>query len=163
MRCGTSSLGDKLAAIRADFSDVIGAALVGYETAERSHEGGPWSAWPDLPIRLHFDTGEAVSVSWSKFDDLWVEEGTPLPAWSEGSTVRWVRDGHDGLNQALGGVIRSVSLGRGEMSVEGRDIEIWTRLLIEADAGWLEVFNALDENGYAFHALMPAGRFMRCV
>jgi len=152
-----------MAAIRAVFADVIGAALIGYETAQVSHEGGPWSAWPELPIRLLFDTGGAVSVSWSNFDDLWVEEGTPLPAWAEDSTFRWVRDGEDRLNQALGGVILSVSLGQGEMSIEGRPIEIWTRLLIEVERGWLEIFNALDENGYAFHALMPVGDFVRCV
>lgn len=39
-------------------------------------------------------------------------------------------------------------------------VEIWTRLLIQVDEGWLEVFNALDENGYIFHAARPAGSFV---
>ena len=51
-------------------------------------------------------------------------------------------------------------LGRGEMTIEGRDVEIWT--LIETDRGWLEIFNALDENGYDLHAEKPAGMFVRC-
>jgi len=54
-------------------------------------------------------------------------------------------------------------LGRGEMSIEAKEVEIWTRLLIQVDEGWLEVFNALDENGYAFHAERPAGIFVPCI
>ncbi len=49
------------------------------------------------------------------------------------------------------------------MTWDGRDIEIWTRLLIECDDGWLEIFNALDENDYAFHTMMPAGTFLPCL
>jgi hypothetical protein len=48
------------------------------------------------------------------------------------------------------------------MSIEGEEVEIWTRLLIEVDGSWLEIFNALDENGYAFHAGRPAGIFVPC-
>ncbi len=53
-------------------------------------------------------------------------------------------------------------LGQGEMSIEGRDIEIWTRLVIETDRGWLEIYNALDENGYEFYAERPEGNLVRC-
>jgi len=49
------------------------------------------------------------------------------------------------------------------MSIEGRDIEIWTRLVIQVDGGWLEIFNALDENGYAFQRQKPDGEFLPCV
>ena len=38
----------------------------------------------------------------------------------------------------------------------------WARLLLEFDRGWLEVFNALDENGYAGHATRPDGEWVRC-
>ena len=41
--------------------------------------------------------------------------------------------------------------------------EIWTRLVIELDEGWLEVFNALDENDYAYHEDRPAGVFIPCL
>jgi hypothetical protein len=54
-------------------------------------------------------------------------------------------------------------LGRGEMSIEGKEIEIWTRLLIATDRGWLEVSNALDENRYDFHVEMPGGDFVSCI
>jgi hypothetical protein len=53
-------------------------------------------------------------------------------------------------------------LGQGEMAVEGREVEIWTRLMIETDRGWVEIFNALDENGYDLHAEKPAGTFVGC-
>jgi len=56
-----------------------------------------------------------------------------------------------------------VMLGRGEMSIGGKAVEIWTRLVIGLDEGWLEVFNALDENGYAFHVERPAGVFIPCL
>jgi hypothetical protein len=49
------------------------------------------------------------------------------------------------------------------MSVEGRDVEVWTRLLIQTDNGWLEIFNALDENGYDYHSERPGGTLMPCV
>ncbi len=58
--------------------------------------------------------------------------------------------------------ICGVSLGRGEMSIESRDIEIWTRLLFDLGGSWLEVFNALDENGYALHLTKPEGEFRPC-
>jgi hypothetical protein len=54
-------------------------------------------------------------------------------------------------------------LGQGEMSVEGKAFEIGTRLVIELEEGWLEVFNALDENGYAYHEDRPVGVFIRCL
>ena len=67
------------------------------------------------------------------------------------------------INGAVGTCIGAVMIGRGQMSVEGRDIEIWTRLLIELGNGWLEIFNALDENGYDFHTQRPTGNFITCI
>ena len=49
------------------------------------------------------------------------------------------------------------------MTLEGREVEIWTRLLIETDKGWLEISNALDENGYFFHLEKPRGTFVSCL
>ena len=77
--------------------------------------------------------------------------------------MRWVHNSIDRLNALIGSTILSVMLGRGEMTLEGRDLEIWTRLLIETDKGWLEVFNALDENGYDFHRHKPEGIFVSCI
>jgi hypothetical protein len=104
-----------------------------------------------------------VSISWSRFDDLWIAEDLSLPFPVEDSTVRRVSNGIDEINPVVGASIRSVMLGQGQMSIEGQEVEIGTRMLIEVDGGWLEIFNALDENGYAFHARRPAGMFVPCI
>jgi len=37
-----------------------------------------------------------------------------------------------------------------------RQFEIWTRLFLDlGDEHWLEVYNALDENGYCMHYNKP--------
>jgi len=153
----------KISQIRSHFSAVIGAKLLQYETAELLLDDGTWDAWPDLPIRLYPDTGTLIAVSWSQFDDLWIATDFSLPFSVEGQSIRWVKNSIEGLNAAIGATIRSVMLGRGEMSIEGRDIEIWTRLVIQLDESWLEVFNALDENGYDFHTQRPSGTFIPCI
>ena len=38
-----------------------------------------------------------------------------------------------------------------------------TRLLIELDYGFFEIFNVCDENVYDFHDQMPAGNFVPCI
>lgn len=50
----------------------------------------------------------------------------------------------------------------GDMRIENREIEIWTRLVIDFVDCWLEVFNALDENGYHLHDEIPSGEFVNC-
>ena len=152
----------KLGDIRRVFTPLIGATLSAYSTAELLHDDGTWSAWPDLPIRLQWGSRGMTSVSWSKFDDLWISTDPSLPVPIDGSTVRWVSDSSESVDRVVGGVLRSVALGRGEMSVEGRDIEVWTRLVLQTDKGWLEVFNALDENGYEYHAEHPRGPLEPC-
>jgi hypothetical protein len=163
MTCAISGRERKIRAIRTVFSDAIGVNIIRYETAELLHLDGSWLAWPDYPIRLYLSEGGMIAVAWSRFDDLWLATDLSVPFSIEEGEVRWVRDSVERINPAAGAVIRSVHLGRGEMSVEGEDVEIWTRLLIEVEGGWLEIFNALDENGYAFHAVMPAGELVRCV
>jgi hypothetical protein len=101
-------------------------------------------------------------VSWSKFDDLSISTDPTLQFPIDGSTVRWVSDSSESVDRVVGGVLRSVALGRGEMSVEGRDIEVWTRLVLQTDKGWLVIFNALDENGYEYHAERPLGPLEPC-
>lgn len=154
---------DKVDLIRNAFSDLIGRTLVGYGTAELLHDDGTWSRWDDLPIRLYAEDGTVIAVSWSGFDDLSLRKDEVLPSWVSGSTIRWTRNSIDELNDALGGVIGQVMLGEGEMSIEGRRIEVWTRLLIEVGGRYMEVFCALDQNGYALHDRMPEGRFVSCV
>jgi hypothetical protein len=153
----------KVRDIRERFGPVIGQAILHYETAELLLGDGSWSDWPDLPIRLYTEPGSLVAVSWSRFDDLWLANDTSLPFPTEGSDIRWVVDGIEAITPVIGKAIRSVMLGQGEMLVDGKPVEIWTRLLIRVDGGWLEVFNALDENGYAFHDEMPEGIFIPCL
>ncbi|MBY0230918.1 MAG: hypothetical protein K2W96_16655 [Gemmataceae bacterium] len=153
----------RLAPIREAFAGLIGKTLVGYETAELLHADGTWGAWSDLPIRLRTEDGGLVAVSWSKFDTLWLAHDLSLPFDIGDATIRWVPNGIAALNAVLGQPIRSVSLGRGSMTWDHREVEVWTRLLIEVGDGFLEAFNALDENGYAWHGERPKGPFLPCV
>ncbi len=102
-------------------------------------------------------------MSWSKFDDLWIATDASLPFAIDGSKVRWVCNALEGVNRVVGAALLSVALGRGEMSVEGRDIEVWTRVVLRTDRGWLEIFNALDEKGYEYHAARPPGTLVPCI
>jgi hypothetical protein len=153
----------KIGDIRSHFAALIGAKVIRYETAELLFDDGTWDSWNDLPIRLFTETGKLVAISWSQFDDLSITGDLSLPPWIEGSTIRWVDNGIEKINPAIDSSIRSVMLGQGEMSIEGREIEIWSRLLIRLDTGWLEIFNALDENGYDFHTEEPTGSFVPCI
>lgn len=154
---------EKLAAIQKHFAPVIGKQIVRYATAEILYEDGTWDSWTDLPVRIYTTSAGMVAVSWSKFDDLWLANDDSLPFSIEGSTTRWVANGLPEWNACLGATISAVLLGRGAMSIEGRDIEIWTRLVLTLSRGWLEIFNALDENAYAFHEVMPDGEFVDVV
>jgi len=159
----TTTLEAKIALVREVMGDLIGNRLVKYKTAELQLIDGTWVAWPDMPIRLYADSGAIVSVSWSRFGDLWIERGQGLPFATDDATLRWVTNGITPIEPAIGNRMKSVMIGRGEMTWDGREVEIWTRLLVEFDGGWLEVFNALDEHEYAFHTRMPSGTFLPCV
>ena len=149
--------------IRAHFAPLVGERIIRYETAELLLTDGSWSDWPDLPIRIYTDGGKLISLSWSRIDDPWIADDLSLPFSIEDSTVRWISNGIDKINPAVGATIRSVMLGQGGMSIEGREVEIWTRLLIQIDDRWLAIFNAGDENGYGFHADWPPGECVMCV
>ena len=153
----------KIEEIRSHFAPIVGARINRYETAELELDDSTWDQWPDLPIRLYTDAGDVIAISWSGFDSLWIARDLSLPFSIDGSTIRWVSNSIDRLNPAVGTSIRSVMLGQGEMSIEGKEVEIWTRMLIQLDRGWLEIFNALDENGYAFYAEKPPGNFVPCI
>lgn len=156
-------LDSKISTIRASLTAVIGARLTGYETAELLLDDGSWGPWPDLPIRLQTDTHKLIAIAWSEFDDLWIATDTSLPFPIDGATVRWVKNAIERTKGAVGNVIGAVEIGRGQMSVEDREVEIWTRLLIEVGGDWLEIVNAFDENGYDFHSGRPAGTFISCI
>jgi hypothetical protein len=159
MACGLT----KIESIRQHFTELIGQRISRYQTAQLLLSDGSWDNWPDLPIRIYTDRGHLVSVSWSQFDDLWLSSDSSLPFVGEDATTRWVDNSIAQINECFGRTIRGVMLGRGEMSVEGRDIEVWTRLVVHLGDCWLEIFNALDENGYNLHRVQPSGEFVHCI
>jgi hypothetical protein len=153
----------KVDAIRKCFAPLIAARIDRYRTAELLHDDGTWESWPDLPIRIYTDSHLPVSVAWSKFDDLWLANDNSLPFDVDDARTRWIENKIVAINGCLGRTIRGVMLGRGEMSIEDREIEIWTRLVIDLEYRWLEIFNALDENGYELHSSKPTGEFVNCL
>ena len=154
---------DKVNAILNACTPLIGRTIERFETAEILHDHGMWDDWPDLPVRIYCDRDTLLSVSWSRFDDLWLSNDTTLPFAAEDATTRWKSNGIESIRPAIGRSIRGVLLGRGEMSIDSRDIEIWTRLVFDLGDRWLEVFNALDENGYDLHIVEPVGEFRKSV
>lgn len=150
-------------AIRDACTPVVGKTIDRFESAEILHEDGTWDDWPDLPIRLYCSDSTMVAISWSRFDELWLSNDTSLPFTPEDAKTRWKSNGIEEIENVVGKRIEGVLLGRGEMSIESRDIEIWTRLVFELDGSWLEIFNALDENGYLLHWNKPNGKFVKCV
>ncbi|RCS55922.1 hypothetical protein DTL42_00595 [Bremerella cremea] len=159
---GPAMIEKKINVIREASTPLIGRKIERFETAEILHHDGTWDDWPDLPIRIYGNGRTMLSVSWSRFDDLWLSNDTSLPFAVEDATTRWKPNGINKITGAIGCTIQGVSLGRGEMSIESRDIEIWTRLVFDLDGKWLEVFNALDENGYDLHLVKPDGEFRKC-
>ncbi|MBP2169091.1 hypothetical protein J2125_002283 [Erwinia toletana] len=151
---------NKVEAIKKAFGKVTGTRLTSYFTAEVFYE--EWESWNDLPIRLMFDNGEIVAISWSRFNDLWLSNDISLPFDICDNQVRWTENRFTSINPLLGGVILSVSLGQGVLTWEDKNFHLDTRLLIETDRGVLDVFNALDENGYAFLPTLP-GKINRCI
>ena len=81
-----------------------------------------------------------------------------------GSTVRWKSEDNDLLDSIVGKKIVSVSLGRGEFSLDKKEIEVWTRLIINLDNGFtFEVFNSLDENGFSYDRSKTESNVIKCI
>jgi hypothetical protein len=147
------------------FHSRVGLPLLRYETAEIRTHDETWEPWNDLPIRLHIGPGAPVCVSWSETAELWIDEGRALPfhATGEGYQYRWVVNTLLDLEPLRGGILRAADIGRFLLfPTTLHSFPEWYRLLLEFDRGWLEVFNASDENGYAVHAARPAGEWVRC-
>lgn len=144
-----SSLKEKRDLVHHQFSELIGKKIKAYELAQIwCEETASWSEWNDLPVFLSIGSRE-LSISWQKFDELAVEAGRVLPFSVCGSTLRWIDSGNIHLDAVIGHTIESVSLAQ-ELIFGGH--AMWTRLLVHFEGGGsLEVFNALDENGFEFH------------
>lgn len=154
----------KVQVLRNAFSPHVGRLLTGYECAElHFEETDSWDRWDDMPVRLRFGESDVVSVAWTEFDDLLVTPDESLPDWYSVSTnIRWVDRDISELDSCIDRTLKNIMLGRGEMSIEGNDVEVWNRLVLEFDGIWFEIYNALDKNGYAQQPRPPEGEFLKC-
>jgi hypothetical protein len=141
---------DKLDRIAAAFGPLLGKRIIGYEVAELyCSESAAWAPWLGLPLYLVFEGGAVVSICWSKFDDLCVLPGRYQPHSLVGYEVRWVGEGLAVLDDLLGRALQGVWLGAGQMAFGANEVPIWSRLIMElAEGSPIEIFNALDENGF---------------
>lgn len=144
-----SDLNEKIALVRDRFRHIVGQEIRSYEVAQLWDESsGAWAQWMDVPLFLTIGP-QTFSISWTKFDELAIENERSLPFSLCGTTVRWVCEGIVALDGVLGKRVVSVGIGKGSMTIEKHEIEIWTRLLFVTDDGSvLDVYNALDENGF---------------
>lgn len=159
-----SAIEDKVSLIQERFAALVGKEVVGYELAQYwCAEDEEWSNWRDIPLFLSI--GETtLSISWQKFDELAIEVDRALPFSLSGATVRLLCEDVESLDAVIGQKVASVSLGKGEMSIEEVEIDVWTRLLIKLSGGnTLEVFNALDENGIEVHTKPVVGEVQKCI
>lgn len=151
----------KVEAIYRYFTPCLGRELLAFETAQTKLDD-EWDDWFGLPVRLYFGNCTLVSLAWSHFDKLFISNDKALNCPTDGLEIYWIRNGVGPIKPAISGKLKSVKLGRGEMSVGDRSVDIWTRVLLEQDHGWLEIYNSLDENGFHFHRNSPAGEFITC-
>ena len=159
-----SELEEKIKLIQRHFSGLIGGEVQGYELAQIwCDEEKEWNNWMDIPIFLIIEE-TILSISWSQFNDFGIEKGRVLPFSLSGSTVRWLSEGVGLIDPVIGKKIESISIGKGEMSIEEKEIEIWTRLLVRFEDGeTFEIFNALDENGIELHKGRVKGITKKCI
>ncbi|WP_139216209.1 hypothetical protein [Shimia haliotis] len=156
---GVDTIDEKRIVIARHLGSALGQRLLRIETAFLKDEDGGWGEWPDLPIRLFFEPERCVSVAWSYFDKLFVTDDQTLPFDPEDCEVEWRANRLTCFAPLLEQPLRSIWLGQGDMTLGSEPVEIWTRLLLEFEKGWMEIYNGLDENAYAFHKKMPQGKF----
>jgi hypothetical protein len=154
-------LDQKVRSVRHHFQRLMGYRLKRYETAETCFNN-EWFPDPSLPFRLFVDEDRLVSVLWD-LDRLWIARDRELPSGTESPRTRWTADSLRPLNSLIGGILKSVRLGPAQMSAGGQEITIGTRLFIEVDDWWLEIFSAQHGNGYAVLSMLPLGDTILCV
>jgi len=148
---------DKIDLIRRHCLPLVGDVVYWYETALIVLEDGGVDDWPDMPIRIKFQSGHLISVSWSKLDDLWIAADTSLPVTHQPQNILWKRNGFERLNSIIGKPLDDIHLGMDANTLNGVALNTWTRLVMELDGVWFEIFNGLDENQYELHSDKPAG------
>ncbi len=154
-----NSKAEKIEIIKETFLPLIGKRISHFDTAQLKMEMGEWDDWFDLPIRLFFDANEIVSIAWSHFETLFISSDSSLNFPIDDAQVRWVKNNVSFLLPVINEAIQSVMIGRGELSFDGQDVEIWTRLVVQLETGWFEIYNRLDENAFVFHSEKPEGVF----
>jgi len=138
---------------------LIGRKLFRIQTAQLTIEDDGWHDWFDLPVRLFFEEQQTISIAWSYFDKLFISDDLSIPFEINESEVRWITNGIQCFSPMIGQKLKNIQLGEGYMEIDANPIEIWTRLALEFDAGWMEIYNGLDENAFAFHKTPPTGNF----
>jgi hypothetical protein len=155
---------EKVDLIKSYFEPVVGSTIQQLQTVQLFYDGDvdEWGDWNEQPISLKFSEDRIISVSWSKFDEIWMASEKTLSHRNCSMEFRWVTNSNSLLLPIIGQQLSSAWLGQGEMSMGGSRLEIWTRLLLEFDDNWLEIFNAMDENGYDLHESKPLCEMVRC-
>ena len=169
-----SSAAEKKKRIQNAVTPLIGKKIEYFETIERfSSESNTWEADASMPIRIFCSNQTVFSFGWWKAGSIQVAEcespevglvslgdltlaeaaAIPLPEHGDGTpsnfTSRlgkcWKRDGMKSITGAVGATIQGAGLTCGSLRFD------------LGDNNWLEVYNDLGENGYAFYNEEPDG------
>ena len=114
-------------------------------------EGDEW--WNDAPVVLEFENA-TLWIDWWKFDELRYQwepfdperPGIDLPSSLE-SPLEWRKDCLPEINAVVGNRVERVWIDESTIGFPERLLWILNGISFEFDAGWLSVYNALDENG----------------
>lgn len=121
----------------------IDSTYVGWYT-----EDDTW--YEDIPIVLIIGEKQ-YEICWHEFDDLSITENqlNLNSCMVSGLSIPMRKNSLPVLNKAIGKTILGVELGESEMSADDKKTRIINSVNFILEAGYLTVFNALDENGVA--------------
>lgn len=169
------SVGEKKKRIQDAVIPLIGKKIEYFETIERfSRENNTWEADASMPVRIFCSNQTVFSFGWWKADSIQVAEcespevglvslgdliladaaAMPLPEhidgnpsnFSSGLGKRWKRNGIKSIMGAVG------------RSIQGAGLTSDSLRFDLGDNNWLEVYNDLGKNGYAFYNEKPASK-----
>lgn len=147
-----SDTNEKINLIQRHFSALIGKEITGYGFPQGwSEEDKEWFDWMDLPVRLVF--GDiTLSISWTRSDELALEQGNTLPRYLEESQARWLTDNIDILSSLPGEMLHSVALGNDKHEDYAFGFPLWNSLILTMQTGLkFVIYNAGDENGFRLY------------
>lgn len=157
-------LESKMSDLERVFAPVIGKKLKAIETPElHDEEKDNWEDFREHSVRLYFDGEFAATLAWDKFDELCISPDTKIASCYRNTlTIRWLKNTVTGIERLIDRQLKTVELGKGSMSFGENEFDIWIRILLGFETGYFEIYNALDENGYAVHTVHPDGEFLTC-